>query len=467
MNLNQAYSVTISSDITEQWRISDDVFQGTKRLRSKKDFYLPRLDGESNSAYQTRIDKAVLKNKYKKTLTKAIGGLLKNGITTNADTENVDARGGDLESFVSNMGLTAARFGICYVLVDAPSFDGDEIDALQMELMSFRPYYTLLNNLKIKEISYFIVGSSYELSYFEYQIVLPDLEGDIRKSYSLENGEVVWRIEKMLEGTRREIVDVGVIDISKIPIVPVYGSQSDSKFINSPPYLDLAYYNILHFQATSDASIAHHVAATPMLFMRDASTSKRDEKGRVVDDKVTISPWSVIKTTAVDSEISWVETNGTALTQHREWLKHIESDMSELSMNFNLESPEATATANNLHAAENQAGILFIKKELERGVREMNAFSDIFMGETTSKEFEINSVGIGSLTEGQMNDIEKLHSKNLISDEQYVDIVNRTLPFDIKYEKKEIDDKDKADDKDKTDDSNNENSNTEIEKDAN
>nr|WP_246847628.1 DUF4055 domain-containing protein [Vibrio crassostreae] len=254
------------------------------------------------------------------------------------------------------------------------------------------------------------------------------------------------------------------MDIPKIPIVPVYGSSSESKFINIPPYLDLAYYNILHFQATSDASIAHHVAATPMLFMRDSSTAQRDDKGRVIEEKVTISPWSVIKTSANDSEVSWVETNGAALTQHREWLKHIESDMDELSMNFNLESPDATATANNLHAAENQSGILFIKKELERAVREMTIFSDYFMGETTSNEFEINSVGIGSLSAEQMNDIEKLHDKNLISDEQYVDIINRTLPFELVYEKQESDTPDNEDDQDS--DQNDQDNDTENQDDA-
>uniref|UniRef100_UPI001B312109 hypothetical protein n=1 Tax=Vibrio crassostreae TaxID=246167 RepID=UPI001B312109 len=170
-----------------------------------------------------------------------------------------------------------------------------EINLLEMEAIGFRPYYTLLNNLKLTEIKYFIVGSSYELSYFEYRVILPDLEGDIRKSYTLSGDVVVWRIEKMLEGDTRELIDIGVMDIAKIPIVPVYGSSSESKFINIPPYLDLAYYNILHFHATSDASIAHHVAATPMLFMRDSSTAQRDDKGRVIEEKVTISPWSVIK----------------------------------------------------------------------------------------------------------------------------------------------------------------------------
>lgn len=464
MNLNQVYTVTISSDITEQWRRSDDVFEGTKRLRRNCDKYLPRLEGESQEAYETRLSKAVLKNKYRKTLTKAIGNLLKNGITTDANTENVDAKGGDLESFVSRMGLNAAKFGISYVLVDAPTFDGDEINLLEMEAIGFRPYYTLLNNLKLTEIKYYIVGSSYELSYFEYRVILPDLEGDIRKSYTLNDDVVVWRIEKMLEGDSRELIDIGVMDIPKIPIIPVYGSPSDSKFINIPPYLDLAYYNILHFQATSDASIAHHVAATPMLFMRDSSTAQRDDKGRVIEEKVTISPWSVIKTSANDSEVSWVETNGAALTQHREWLKHIESDMDELSMNFNLESPDATATANNLHAAENQSGILFIKKELERAVREMTEFSDYFMGETTSNEFEINSVGIGSLSPEQMNDIEKLHDKNLISDEQYVDIINRTLPFELVYEKQESDKPDNEDDQDS--DQNDQDNDTENQDDA-
>lgn len=433
MILNQPQRVDISSDLIEQWRISDDVISGTHRLREMAYKYLPRLEGESNNAYEIRIEKAVLKNIYKKTLTKAIGNMLKNGITTELDTENVDAKGGDLESFVSRVGFNAAKYGIAYILVDAPKFEG-ELNLQQMEDMDFSPYFQIINNLKLKDIEYHIHGSSYVLSYFEYQIILPDLEGDIRKSFKLTDEGVIWRIEKMQEGDRRNIIDEGIIDVPRIPIVPVYGSESEYKFINKPPFLDLAYYNILHFQATSDASIAHHVAATPMLFMRDSSPNERDEKGNVIERKVNISPWSVIDTSSSDSEVSWIETNGASLTQHREWLKHIESDMDELSMNFNLESPDATATANNLHAAENQAGIIFIKKELERGVREMHIFANWFMGTSVGIDFEINSVGVGSLSSEQMQSIDKLHDKGLISDEEYVGIVNRTLPFDIEYQ---------------------------------
>ncbi|ENC6723357.1 DUF4055 domain-containing protein [Vibrio harveyi] len=436
MILNQTLRVDISSDLVEQWRISDDVVQGTHRMREMAYKYLPRLEGESDNAYDIRIKKAVLKNIYKKTLTKAIGNLLKNGITTDLDTENVDAKGGDLESFVSRVGFNAAKYGIAYVLVDAPRFEG-ELNLQQMEDMDFSPYFQIINNLKLKDIEYFIHGSSYVLSYFEYQIILPDLEGDIRKSFKLTDEGVIWRIEKMQEGDNREIIDEGIIDVPRIPVVAVYGSEGEYKFINKPPFLDLAYYNILHFQATSDASIAHHVAATPMLFMRDSASPSRDEKGNVVERKVNISPWSVIDTSSVDSEVSWVETNGASLTQHREWLKHIEEDMDELSLNFNLESPDATATANNLHAAENQAGISFIKKELERGVREMHVFANWFMGTADITDFEINAVGIGTLSTEQMQSIDKLHDKGLISDEQYVDIVNRTLPFDIEYEEPE------------------------------
>lgn len=430
MILNQTYRVDISSDVVEQWRISDDVVQGTHRMRELSYKYLPRMEGESDNAYDIRVKKAALKNVYKKTLTKSIGNMLKNGITTDYKTENVDAKGGDLESFVSRIGFNASKYGICYVLVDAPNFEG-ELNLQQLESMDFNPYFQIINNLKLKEIEYLMWGATYILSYFEYQIILPDLEGDIRKSYKLSDEGVIWRLEKMGEGDKREILEQGLIDLPRIPIVAVYGSESEYKFINKPPYLDLAYYNILHYQATSDASIAHHVAATPMLFMRDSSVAKRDDKGNVMEDKVKISPWSVIKTTANDSEVSWVETNGAALTQHREWLKHIEGDMDELSLNFNLESPDATATANNLHAAENQAGILYLKKEIERGVKEMYVFVGMFMGERSQDAFEVNSVGIGSLSVEQLASIEGLHDKGLISDEQYLTIVNRTLPFDI------------------------------------
>ncbi|WP_210438018.1 hypothetical protein, partial [Vibrio crassostreae] len=87
-----------------------------------------------------------------------------------------------------------------------------------------------------------------------------------------------------------------------------------------------------------------------------------------------------------------------------------------------------------------------------------------FMGETTSNEFEINSVGIGSLSAEQMNDFEKLHDKNLISDEQYVDIINRTLPFELVYEKQESDTPDNEDDQDS--DQNDQDNDTENQDDA-
>ncbi|CAH7341689.1 conserved hypothetical protein [Vibrio chagasii] len=430
--------VTIGTDVTDQWQLSDDVFEGTHRLRQRKIKYLPKLEGESKEAYEMRLKRAVLKNKYKKTLTKAVANLLKNGITTTFEEENVDGKGTNLKAFLRKTGVRAVKFGISYVLVDTPSFEG-EPNALEKELFSIKPYFSILDNLAVTEIKYSILGSTIELQYFEFKTTLPEYEGELRKVYELHaDGDskiVQWRIEKEEgEGKERRLLETGIIDIPIIPIVPVYGSDNDDVFVNTPPYLDLAYYNVMHFQATSDAGIAHFVAATPMLFMRDSSSNKRDEKGNVIEDKVNISPWSVIKTSATDSEVSWVETQGAALTQHREWLKHIEEDMDELSMNLNLQAPDATATANNLQAADNQAGIEFVKDELERAARMLIRIVSIFDESIPVGEFEINAVGIGTITPEQIATIETLHGKGLISDEAYVEVINKTLPFDVEYD---------------------------------
>ncbi|MFI3276629.1 DUF4055 domain-containing protein [Vibrio sp.] len=430
--------VTIGTDVTDQWQLSNDVFEGTHRLRQRKIKYLPKLEGESKEAYEMRLKRAVLKNKYKKTLTKAVANLLKNGITTTFAEDNEDGKGTNLKAFLRKTGVRAVKFGISYVLVDTPSFEG-EPNTLEKELYSIKPYFSILDNLAVTEIKYSILGSTIELQYFEFKTTLPEYEGELRKVYELfaegDTKVVQWRIEKEEgEGKERRLLETGIIDIPIIPIVPVYGSDNDDVFVNTPPYLDLAYYNLMHFQATSDAGIAHFVAATPMLFMRDSSSSKRDEKGNVIEDKVNISPWSVIKTSANDSEVSWVETQGSALTQHREWLKHIEEDMDELSMNLNLQAPDATATANNLQAADNQAGIEFVKDELERAARMLIRIVSIFDESIPIGEFEINAVGIGTITPEQIATIETLHGKGLISDEAYVEVINKTLPFDVEYD---------------------------------
>lgn len=440
LSQSTAYTVTISSEIEQQWRISNDVFEGTHRMRKAKETYLPKFEEEDQQAYKQRLKKAVLKNVYKKTLTKAVGNLLKNGVTSNFPNEdNVDGKGTTLKAFAAKCGVRAAQQGIAYVIVDAPQ-GVDEMSLQLAEMFNVEPYFMIVNNLDVTEIKYTFIGSTVVPILFEYRYILPDAEGDIRKVFELvgdKNGYtfVHWRIEKVVEDDNRQIIEEDYIDIPVLPIVAMYGSDTDDVFVNAPPYLDLAYYNIMHYQATSDAAIAHHVAATPMLLFKGSQATERDAKGNKKTSKVKVSPWQAMSTTDPNADAKWVETSGASLTQHREWLKHIEDDMAELSLNFNLESPDATATANLLQAADNQSGIDFLKNEIERGMYNLITIASLFSSTVSSNpEFEINSIGGDSLTPEQRQAIESLHDKGLISDEQYIEIINKTLPFDIEMD---------------------------------
>ena len=109
--------------------------------------------------------------------------------------------------------------------------------------------------------------------------------------------------------------------------------------------------------------------------------------------------------------------------------------MDELSLNFNLESPDATATANLLQANDNQSGIEFLRQEIERGMENLLAIASMFSSNVPDKpKFEINAVGASSLTPEQKETLDKLVDGGFISKKQYVEIINKTLPFDIKFE---------------------------------
>ena len=302
LNQSTSYSVTLSSEVVNEWRMSDDVFDGTARLRKKKETYLPKFDMEEQAAYDARVKKAVLKNVYKKTLTKAVGNMLKNGVTSNFPNEdNVDGKGTTLKGFAGKCGVRAARSGIAYVLVDAPK-GVESMNLLEAEMFNVEPYFMIISNTDVTEIKYTFVGSTVVPILFEYRYIMPDMEGDVRKVFELVDNDdgstyVHWRIEKVVEDGARVIIDEDIIDIPVLPLVAMYGSDTDDVFINRPPYLDLAYYNILHYQATSDASIAHHVAATPMLLFKGSQASKRDNKGRKTTEKVKVSPWQAMSST--------------------------------------------------------------------------------------------------------------------------------------------------------------------------
>lgn len=435
MNLNNTYVAPLGADYTEQWRLSHDVFGGIYELNKNASEYLPKFSNESTSAYNARRKKAVFKPVYKNTITRGAGNLFINGITSNVNEENVDGKGTDLPTFMSEIAVEAFKYGVSYVVVDAPAAP-ENMTLAEQELLNIRPYFIKLNTRSVSKIHYGFRGSNVILTYFEYEYDLPDNDGKFLKAYSLTPFGVEWKVFKIVNG-KEEVHQYGLLPLSTIPVIDIHSQPGDAPFINKPPLYDLARMNILQLNAYSDAAIAHHVHATPMLQIKGAEP-KRNSNGSASDANVKVSPWTGLYFPAgTDNGASYVETSGTSLAQHREWLAKIEKDMDEMSLNFHLESPDATATANNIQAVENESNLVYTKKSLESGFKRAYQVARMFDPSIPEAEIEINASGVQSITDSEMADVKDLYEKGLIGDEQYVEIVARRLSFEIKYEKTE------------------------------
>lgn len=359
--------------MAQQWHLHTDLWNGTERMREKSTTWLPQEEGESNKAYQARLNRTFLFNGYKSTIQRLAGQVFFKPVTVeNVPPEleyfenDFDSEGRSITEVAHDLLVKMLRFGKAHGVVDYPSGTSD-LTLAEERALKVRPYFTeidprdliawkservggadILRQIRIQEYIVEPYDEYQEIETYRVRVFYPDRI----EVYALRQNKdsEAYTLEHEMTNT-----------LGEIPLLTAYGAKTG--FLKSePPLDDLAWLNLRHWQSTSDQNTILHVTRVPIFF------AKGFEEGEL--SNTTLGPYRGISTTSETAEISYIEHSGEAIGAGRQDLKDLEDQMHEIGADLLVSRSvdRQTASARATDRAESLSMLQTMVMSLERAL---------------------------------------------------------------------------------------------------
>ncbi|OUR76611.1 hypothetical protein A9Q83_13645 [Alphaproteobacteria bacterium 46_93_T64] len=356
--------------MAEKWALPQTLMGGTPAMLRAGSQYLPRHPAENATVYRERVNRAVLRNYYRRTVQKIVGRVFSNPIIPSPDMpvtlldslKNVDFLGRGLNNFAQDWFQDALICGLSYVLVDFPNSPMNGVSDEE----SRRPYAVHIPAEQVIAVQWESNGSIPRLSQVRIREQCRDYNGFGEESRSrvrvLEPNS--WTLYQESDKGAWHIVDEGVNSLGEIPLVTLYANRTG--FMQAtPPLEDLAYLNLEHYQIRSDQRNALNVASFPIL-----AASGYDPE---IDGPIEVGPNKVLTTSDTDGKYYYVESSGAALEAGSRELANLEKAIHLFGLQFENGSRNETATGRMLDAADVMSPVVAMTMELENSLNSMLA----------------------------------------------------------------------------------------------
>jgi hypothetical protein len=303
------------------WDRCIDASEGQYKIHEKNTAYLPRLRGEEQNDYETRLKRTTYFNATWRTISGLKGMVFRkpSNIVAPAGAErfldNVDLAGTPLDVFVQGVFERVLQTGRSGILVDYPSIENaNRLTVADAELLGLRPLMVHYTEKAIINWRTTRIAGSEVLTL----VVLQEEAPMPQNEYSHETQTVFRVLDLTPAGYRQRLyqrVDnadnqVGedlypLMNNQPLRRIPFYfaGVDSISPTVSSPPLLDLVDMNLAHYMVTSDYEHACHFSGLPTLFL----TGHRMEDG---DPPITLGGTSANCLPDPMAKAFFVETTG-------------------------------------------------------------------------------------------------------------------------------------------------------------
>lgn len=352
----------------DTWAMIETLLGGTAAMRAAGPVYLPQHAEESDDNYNERITTNILFNALEITLNHMVGRPFSDPVRLNQDVPelianqmaNVDLQGNDITTFCRQWFREGLAKGFAHVLVDMPA-TSVEIDDRPQTLADDRasgrrPFWQLI--------------APENMIFAEAAVEMDPVSGELRERYThvrLREDVVerqgfaqvvrerirviepnffqVW--EKISSKKRKpewRIIEEGETGIDFVPIVTFY-AQRESFLESKPPFEDLSFLNIRHWQSMSDQINILTVIRFPMLAVSGAT----DQTGSTM----RIGPRQLLGTKDPNGKFYYVEHNGNSIESGERELENLEESMEAYgSTLLKKKAGNETATKSALSSAE-------------------------------------------------------------------------------------------------------------------
>jgi hypothetical protein len=337
---------------------------GTKAMRDAGITYLPKEDGESDTAYQARLKRTFLLNTYWKTITKLssdvfredvhVGPELNEGIAVLLD--DIDRKGNSVTQFLRVFLQNAMHKGVNHMMIEYPAVTG--ITKEDHKKAGARPYW-------VEIFPENVIGWRFEVKNDVPRLIqlrvketveIPDGRYGTKTKERIrlyepgtwsvwEEGKDGWAIAVDDKGQEMQ----GKTSLDYIPLVTVILGDPLSRMTARPALYDLAELNLMHWQSSSDQRNILHYARLITYFGKQLDVDPTTQK-------IIFGANRLVHSTSPDADLKVVEHSGKGIEAGRADLKDIELAMSFYGLSLMMpRTGDTTATAKAIDKAENDS----------------------------------------------------------------------------------------------------------------
>ncbi len=429
--------------IAECWPMITALLGGTSAMRQAGKTYLPQWPNEDDRVYESRLKTATLFPAFSRTVEVLSGKPFSRPITPGKDVppeilamfDDIDLQGTNLHSFTANVFEEGIGFGLGGILVDYPVAQDVKTLAEEKEL-GIRPYFVRIDADNLLDYKSKRINGRETLTHLRFLEHVSDpnptsefSDKVIEQVRVLDIG--MWRIfqqrEQPVGGEKKWVeVDRGVLNIDKIPFVPIYGNKLGF-MLSSPPLSELAFMNIEHWQSKSDQQTILHVARVPILF------------GRMLGDApITVGASNAIVSADEKADLKYVEHSGLAIAAGRTDLQDLKDAMLQIGAELLVVKPGRTTVAQTM--AEDESGTCALQRmvgDLQDSVNQAIQYLADWVKIKQGGHISIfRDFGAATLAEASADLLQEMNISGSLSDETFFREVQRRglISSEVKWE---------------------------------
>ena len=253
-------------------------------MREKAADYLPQHSEEEEADYELRLISSVLLNAFEEAVDGVVSRVFAEPVilSEEAHDEFVDAAeditglGENLDGFARRAFQSAVAYGIAWIFVDSPQINQEieeEVDGQKVKRTrtladdqadGIRPHWFLYPALNVPGVEIGRVGNGYGVTRIRLSEVVSKVDEDTLEEHTVERVRMItpaeWKVYER-EGEENSStrgddewkeVARGVNPLGFVPVVPIPLGRYHRPYLVKPPFLDLAYLNLRHWQSYSD-----------------------------------------------------------------------------------------------------------------------------------------------------------------------------------------------------------------------
>jgi len=419
--------------MAEKWELIHDLLGGTSRMREAGRTWLPMETREEALAYENRLERSYLYGALSDTINKIVSKPFARPVVVRGTippalegvVNDPSMRGLNLTQFARELFNDAVIHGCAHILIDFPRV-GEGLSLAEERAEEVRPYLVRVSPPDlIGWRSDRQMGGRERLTEVrikEYRTESDDAWGDKEVECVRVVRESEWQLwERIGDREDWQMIDEGTHTFGAVPIVSMYIDPTGFMTAN-PPFQDLAWLNLAHWQSLSDQRNILRFARMPLLYQFGISEEE-------IEGEITIGPSQLIRSINPDAKMGYVEHGGRAIESGDKDLRNLEAQMEVMGLQPLIsKTGGATATGRALDESRTHSNIQAWIRALENTLLEALAAAGEWSGVELSDDVAVDVFSDFGLTLKAEQDIRVLvdmRKANLITHKTFLEEIKR------------------------------------------